>query len=78
MERKGAYDKVAVGLEIEKQTLEKECDQYQVGHGLTNYYGYSYGYGYYGHSYGYGYSYGHSYGYTIESHTPFALHLRRN
>jgi hypothetical protein len=29
-ERKGSYDKIAVGLEIEKQTLEKDCDTYQV------------------------------------------------
>ena len=29
-ERKSSYDKVAVGLEIEKQNLEKECDTYQV------------------------------------------------
>ena len=28
-ERKGTYDKVAVGLELEKQALERECDQYQ-------------------------------------------------
>ena len=30
MERKGSYDKVAVGLEIDKQNLEKECDSTQV------------------------------------------------
>jgi hypothetical protein len=30
MERKGSYDKVAVGLEIDKQNLEKECDSIQV------------------------------------------------
>jgi hypothetical protein len=29
-ERKSSYDKIAVGLEIEKQTLEKDCDTYQV------------------------------------------------
>ena len=28
-ERKSSYDKVAVGLELEKQALERECDQYQ-------------------------------------------------
>ena len=29
-DRKSSYDKIAVGLEIEKQNLEKECDTYQV------------------------------------------------
>ena len=29
-ERKSSYDKIAVGLEIEKQTLEKDCDTFQV------------------------------------------------
>jgi hypothetical protein len=29
-ERKSSYDKIAVGLEIEKQALEKDCDTYQV------------------------------------------------
>eukprot|EP00607_Mallomonas_marina_P005930 CAMPEP_0182425364 /NCGR_PEP_ID=MMETSP1167-20130531/11775_1 /TAXON_ID=2988 /ORGANISM="Mallomonas Sp, Strain CCMP3275" /LENGTH=679 /DNA_ID=CAMNT_0024606011 /DNA_START=12 /DNA_END=2051 /DNA_ORIENTATION=- len=29
VERRGTYDKVAVGLEVEKQSLEKECDQLQ-------------------------------------------------
>ena len=29
-EKKGNYDKVAVGLEMEKGTLERECDTYQV------------------------------------------------
>ena len=29
-ERKSSYDKVAVGLEIEKQNLEKECNTHQV------------------------------------------------
>merc|ERR1711916_312469 len=28
-ERKSSYDKIAVGLEIEKQTLEKDCDTFQ-------------------------------------------------
>lgn len=28
-ERKIAYDKVAVGLDMEKQTLEKDCDFFQ-------------------------------------------------
>ena len=28
-ERKGTFDKVAVGLELEKQSLEKECDDCQ-------------------------------------------------
>jgi len=30
MERKNTYDKVAVGLELEKQSLEKDCDTAQV------------------------------------------------
>ena len=30
-ERRGQYDKVAVGLDLEKQSLEKECDSLQVG-----------------------------------------------
>lgn len=29
-ERKNTYDKVAVGLEMEKQGLEKDCNQFQV------------------------------------------------
>ena len=29
-ESKSKYDKVAVGLEVDKQTLEKECDTLQV------------------------------------------------
>lgn len=28
-EKKNTYDKVAVGLEMEKQALEKECNTYQ-------------------------------------------------
>lgn len=32
LERKSTYDKVAVGLELEKQALEKECDTCQVTH----------------------------------------------
>jgi hypothetical protein len=27
---KNTYDKVAVGLEMDKQALEKECDSFQV------------------------------------------------
>jgi hypothetical protein len=34
-ERKSTYDKVAVGLEMEKQALEKECDDFQVVHTYT-------------------------------------------
>ncbi len=30
-ERKSTYDKVAVGLEMEKQALEKDCNTFQVG-----------------------------------------------
>ena len=30
LDRKGTYDKVAVGLEMDKQALEKECDTFQV------------------------------------------------
>jgi hypothetical protein len=30
LERKGTYDKVAVGLEMDKQALEKDCDAFQV------------------------------------------------
>ena len=30
LERKNIYDKVAVGLEMDKQALEKECDTFQV------------------------------------------------
>lgn len=29
-ERKGNYDKIAVTLELDKQNLEKECDDFQV------------------------------------------------
>jgi len=29
-ERRGTYDKIAVGLELEKKALEKECDSLQV------------------------------------------------
>jgi hypothetical protein len=29
LERKSTYDKVAVGLELEKQALERDCDMYQ-------------------------------------------------
>ena len=29
-ERRGNYDKIAVGLELEKQALEKDCDECQV------------------------------------------------
>ena len=32
LERKNSYDKVAVGLEMDKQALEKECDTFQVNH----------------------------------------------
>jgi hypothetical protein len=30
LDKKGSYDKVAVGLEMDKQALEKECDTFQV------------------------------------------------
>ena len=30
LDRKNCYDKVAVGLEMDKQALEKECDTFQV------------------------------------------------
>ena len=30
LDKKASYDKVAVGLEIDKQALEKECDTFQV------------------------------------------------
>ena len=30
LEKKGSYDKVAVGLEMDKLALEKECDTFQV------------------------------------------------
>ena len=30
LEKKSSYDKVAVGLEMDKQSLEKECDTFQV------------------------------------------------
>ena len=30
LDKKGTYDKVAVGLEMDKQALEKECDTFQV------------------------------------------------
>lgn len=30
MERKNTYDKVAVGLDMEKQALEKDCNTFQV------------------------------------------------
>ena len=29
-ERRSTYEKIAVGLELEKQALEKECDAMQV------------------------------------------------
>lgn len=34
LERKSSYDKVAVGLEMEKQAMEKECDTLQVRIGI--------------------------------------------
>ena len=30
LEKKGSYDKVAVGFEMDKLALEKECDTFQV------------------------------------------------
>jgi hypothetical protein len=35
LDRKGTYDKVAVGLEMDKQALEKECDTFQVSTDLS-------------------------------------------
>ena len=32
LERKTNYDKIAVGLELDKQTLEKDCDTSQVSY----------------------------------------------
>ena len=37
LERKNGYDKVAVGLEMDKQALEKECDTFQVCYCISKY-----------------------------------------